>query len=391
MNSPLSIIVKPKPTNPMRRLRLGPGLDTPLRAAPALPFPGIPTLATATLERKKANRLLLWIGVAGLLHASLLIVAFVMNSLPAAQSQDAAIVIPVQILREQPVPDESAAPAAKALAESRSVDFAPSAQAVAPQVINPHVVAPAAMPVSAAKVEVQSVGTSLAPKNIAAAPMVQAATVSAVSAPSVGSVQPVSIQGAAAPTVVNPTQIDVPVGPSVGPKQVASASGTSVGTAPTATHIGGAGSSVKEGVASSRDVLGTTDGKPIASVNTRVGSGLLHGPGGTGTGQGSVYAPCQDRAEVKAYVESIKSRMYARWVLPPGAPNNRPVKLSFTLDASGSLLKVDTTQSSGHAGLDQSAMDALRAASPFPAMSENARCLTGTAIQGSFQSSAVNP
>ncbi len=375
----------------MRRLRLGPGLDTPLRVAPALPFPGMSGLTSATLERERATRLLLWIGLAGLLHASLLIVAFVMNSLPATSSRDEASAIPVQILRAEPVPDESAAPAAKARAESRSADFAPSAQAVAPQVINPHVVAPAAAAISAAKVEVQSVGAAMTPKNITTAPTVRAAAVSVVSAPAVGSAQPVNIQGVVTPSVVHPTQIDVAAGPSVGPKPIASASSTTIGTASTSTPVSVAGSSVKDGIVSNRDVLGASDGKPIGNVNTRVGDGLLHGPGGTGTGQGTATIPCQDRSEVKTYIESIKSRMYTRWVLPSGAPNHRPVKLAFTLDASGSLLTVNTTQSSGHAGLDQSAMDALRAASPFPAMSEDARCLAGTVIQGSFQSSVINP
>lgn len=383
-------IPKAKPTNPMRRLRLGPGLDAPLRTAPALPFPGITGVAGPASERQGKNRALLWVGIAGLLHASILVLALIVSALRADQVKEEAVVIPVQLLREEPVIDATPAPAPKALAESRSVDFAPAAQAVAPQVINPSVVAPAAAAVTAAKVDMNNVGTTVAPKNISAAPTVQAATVSAVNSVAVGSAQPVNIQGAAAPTIAGPTQISAPAGPSVGPKQVAGVSGTSIGTAPTATPIGGAGSSVKEGVVSGRDVAGTADGKPIANVNTQVGSGFLNGPGGTGTGQGGVLAPCQERPEVKAYIENIKSRMYARWVLPAGAPNHRPVKLAFLLDASGSLLKVEATQSSGHAGLDQSAMDALRAASPFPSMHDNARCLVGTAIQGTFQSSVVS-
>jgi len=46
----------------------------------------------------------------------------------------------------------------------------------------------------------------------------------------------------------------------------------------------GSGSSVREGIASNRDVLGSRDGAPLANVNTRVGQGFMRGDGGNGTG-----------------------------------------------------------------------------------------------------------
>ncbi len=382
MGSPLNIIPRRQPTNPMHRLRIGVGLDTPLSLCPALPFPG-----SQIPDPESQSKLWMSLGVAGLLHLSIFLIAFILNLMPVEIVEE-QVIIPVQLLRVQPVVDETPAPAPRALAERRSFDFAPAPPALAPQVINPQVVAQASPTVSAEKISMTNVGTVAAPKTVSNAPRVQAATVSAINSVARGSTQPVEVNASAAPALSGPVEIDAPVGPSVGPQKVEGVTGTSIGTAPTATNIGNAGSSVREGVASNRDVLGTPDGKPLANVNTRVGTGLMSGPGGSGTGQGGTNAPCLDRPEAQAYIEGVKKRMYARWLLPEGVPNNKPVKLAFSLDASGSLLKAETRKSSGSSDLDQSAVEALRAASPFPPMNPSARCLSGTTLSGTFTSRA---
>ena len=78
------------------------------------------------------------------------------------------VIIPVQILKDEPPPpkQEEPAPAPKALAERRSLDYAPAVQAVQPQIVNPRVVAEAAPAVSAEVLQMDAVSSVVAPKQI---------------------------------------------------------------------------------------------------------------------------------------------------------------------------------------------------------------------------------
>jgi hypothetical protein len=149
----------------------------------------------------------------------------------------------------------------------------------------------------------------------------------------------------------------------------------------------GSGSSVREGIASNRDVLGSPDGAPLANVATRVGEGFMRGDGGTGTGGG--VEDCLSRAEVQQYQEHVRQRMYARWVVPGDVAVNQKVQLRFALDASGSVMQAELV-SANDAGLGQSAVDALRSAAPFTAMPERVRCLARRKLIGTFSVPAVN-
>ncbi|NIU80493.1 MAG: hypothetical protein GWN71_45275, partial [Gammaproteobacteria bacterium] len=71
---------------------------------------------------------------------------FLTSLVPEEEEEE---IIKVQLIREIPVQAPDPAPARRAIAERRSVNFSPAAQAVAPQVVNPRVVAQAAPAVSA--------------------------------------------------------------------------------------------------------------------------------------------------------------------------------------------------------------------------------------------------
>jgi len=223
------------------------------------------------------------------------------------------------------------------------------------------------------------VSSVVAPKQInRAATVVE--HVSAVSSIVAARASAVDVGSAAGPVVRGPVRADLPAGPSAGPRQVSvAAGGTSTGTGRIA--IGG-GSSVREGVVSNRDVLGSPNGAPLASVDTKVGEGMLRGSGGSGESVVSETA-CFRKPEVQAYLSQVQNRTLERWVLPPSVSADQHVTLRFKLDVAGSASAVSLVRASDNA-LGLSAVDALRSASPFPAMPDSARCLVRVPITATF-------
>ena len=287
--------------------------------------------------------------------------------------------IEVQLLKETP---ETPAPARRALAERRAVNFAPALQAVKPQIVSPRVVAAASPALKAEALDMDAVNAVTAPTQVDTSVTV-VERVSAVASPIKARASRVDVVGARGPAVRGPTVIDGPVGASVGPKVVTAAKGTSIGTG---KLVIGGGSSVREGVLSSRDVLGSATGEPLASVDTKVGDGLLAGPGtgdGTGSGAGALDTSCYQKPAVLEYLGKVQDRMLSRWNLPPGVSSDQLVTLRFRLDVAGSASNVSLVKSDNNA-LGASAIDALRAASPFPPMSEESRCLSRVPIVGTF-------
>jgi TonB family protein len=249
--------------------------------------------------------------------------------------------------------------------------------------VNPRVIAEASPAVEAKALQMDAVSVSAAPQQIQAR-SVAVERVSVVNSAVRAHVSAVDVKGAVGPVVRGPTRIDAPVGPSVGPNRVEAApAGTTMGTAP--LQIGsGNGSSVREGVLSDRDVVGSPDGALIVSVDTTIGDSAYAGttPGGTGTNPVS-KSSCIQRPAVQSYLAEVKQRTYERWVLPPGVDAGRTVTLRFHLDVAGSASKVEIAKAEDNA-LGASAVDALRAASPFPPMPEEARCLAQVPIVGTF-------
>jgi TonB family protein len=372
-------IIRPRPRH-RRRRRIAAAFQPPADGhAAALTFP------IRFREPESSKRTLLTGTFATLLHLGVLVTLAVLASLaPAIQEE----LIPVQLLKEEPPAPEEPAPAPKALAERRPFDFAP-ARAVAPQVVNPNVMAEASPALKADALEMDSVASVVAPKQIERANTV-VERVSAVRSTAAARPTAVDVESVGAPAVRGPVKVDMPAGPSVGPRSVVVASTAS--TMGSATLDIGSGSSVREGVVSTRDVRGSTSGALLVSVDTEVGEGFLGGTGGTGTGTGgsrdSGPIRCNDRPEVQAYMAQIRARILDRWRLPPGVPVDEWVTLRFRLDVAGSASGVEVLKASDNA-LGASGVDAMRAASPFPPIPEGARCLARTGIRATFSSESV--
>ncbi len=385
-----------------RRLAFGPGAT----ALPAGSFPGF-----ANLE--DGDRRSRWVsgGLAAFVHGGLVagLLLYAWLNPPVIEE-----IIPVELLKEEapkpkppppvaklepkpapspspappketpaPVPKENPAPAPKALAERRTPTFAPQAQALPPQVVNPSVIAKAAPAIDAKKLE--GAGVAVAPREIAHPTSV--ASVSPLPSIAPAQASKIDLGGASAPALRGPIEAAAPVGQSAGPRQVVTSGGT-VGTGSEVANLGG--SSVREGIVTGRDVVGSPTGAPLASLDTRVGTGNLRGDGGTGSGQGGGGggAGCLETADARAYQEDVRTRMLSRWTLPDGVESNQTVRIRFKLDAAGSVLSAEVL-GGGDARLNASALDALRSASPFPPMADRVRCMAGEALVGSFRNARV--
>jgi TonB family protein len=367
---------RPKRRSPMRLRRAGAAFEKPARGgAAAVEFPGL-SLAEPEDRRRTIVSGSLAFGV----HAGAVGLLILIASLaPVIEEQ----LIPVQILKEEVKRDEPA-PAPKALAERRSSTYAPAVQSIQPQVINPRVIAEAAPSVSAEALQMDSVSSVAAPTQISRSATV-VERVSAVNSIVAARASNVDVRAVGGSVVRGPIQVEGPVGPSVGPRQVAVATGAP--TMGTGTLSIGSGSSVKEGVVTGRDVLGSPDGAPLVSIDTSVGEGNLRGSGGEGSSvlAGGAKTPneCMARNEVKQYLAEIEQRTISRWVLPPGIKSDQKVTLRFRLDVAGSATSVSIKQASDNA-LGASAVDALRAAAPFPPMPEAVRCLGMLEVTATF-------
>jgi hypothetical protein len=296
-------------------------------------------------------------------------------------------IIPVQLLREEvrpPPPPEEPAAAPKALAQRRNLPFAPAVQAVAPQIVNPRIIAEASPAVAAEALQMDAVATSRAPTDIQHQSLA-VERVSAVNTAVRARVAAVDVASAAGPVVRGPTRIAAPVGPSVGPRRVeAAAVGDTMGTAP--LQIGsGNGSSVRDGVLSDRDVIGSPGGALVVSVDTTIGDGPLGGtaPSGSGTAIPVTKSSCMEHPAVQSYLVDVRNRTLERWVLPPGVDAGSKVTLRFQLDVAGSASRVAIVAAQDNA-LGASAVDALRAAAPFQPMPDEVRCLARVPIVGTF-------
>jgi hypothetical protein len=355
----------------MRTRRFGPALEAgPAGAAPPEEFPGLASPESHKRSNTTAGLLSLFVhlGIFGLL----LLFAWL------APPEIIEEFLPVELVNE-PVPDSEPAPAPRAIAETRGA-FAPAAQAVPAQIITPSVIARAAPVAPAETLDMAAVSNVAAPRDVTRA-NVEAQHVSAVRSVAAASTSPIAV-APVAPALRGPIGVKAPVGPSVGPRQVVKR-GDTVGLA--APGALGTGSSVREGIASDRDVAGSPTGPRLASVNTRVGTGMMGGgTGGQGTGLGVTFEECSNRPEVVAYMDQIRERVLSRWVIPPGVAANQEVTLRFKLDAAGSATRVNLV-SAQDPKRGQSAVEALRSASPFPAMSDRVRCLAHDRINATFR------
>jgi TonB family protein len=326
-------------------------------------------------EPEQGKSILATGGLSTLLHLGILSLLFLFAALQPDLVEE---IIEVRLLKEKP--ERPPAPARRVLAERRSLDFAPAVQAVQPQIVNPRVIATAAPAIHAERLEVDALKATAAPTQVKRS-AINVDRVSAVTAVTGFQASKVEIDSNAGPAVRGPVRAVGPVGPSVGPRKVADTHGDTVGTG--SLGITG-GSSVRDGLVSARDVVGAPTGQVLVSVDTRVGDSDLAGPGGTGTGNraGGFDTECAARPDVLVYVELVKDRVYERWHIAAGTPNLE-VNLRFKIDVAGSATNVELISSLN--ALGAGAVDAMRAASPFPPMPDSARCLADKNLTMKFR------
>jgi hypothetical protein len=175
------------------------------------------------------------------------------------------------------------------------------------------VIAEAAPAVSAEALQMDSVTSVAAPTQISRSATV-VERVSAVNSIVAARASAVDVKAVGGSVVRGPIQVQGPVGPSVGPRQVAVAQGAP--TMGTGTLAIGGGSSVKEGLVTGRDVLGSPDGAPLVSIDTAVGDGTLRGSGGEGSsvlssGSGGETGRVPNKSEVQYLAKSSSARSRA--------------------------------------------------------------------------------
>jgi TonB family protein len=83
-----------------------------------------------------------------------------------------------------------------------------------------------------------------------------------------------------------------------------------------------------------------------------------------------------DAGDAGAYLDRVERRILAVWRLPEKL-NGRKVILRMHLERSGHVSNVRVEKSSGDKKFDDSAIEAVRTASPFPPVPESARIVVG--------------
>ena len=116
--------------------------------------------------------------------------------------------------------------------------------------------------------------------------------------------------------------------------------------------------------------------------------GSAQGDGASdGTGAAGIAASCIQRESVVHYYKQyVEKRTRAEWryfELPEGIDADARVSLHFVLDESGAASSVTVVDAPSPA-LGESCKQALVAASPFPSMDGDVRCLAGRKLSGTF-------
>ncbi len=316
--------------------------------------------------------------LSAILHA-LLIGALVFAASQVVEEEEETT-IDIVMPDELPGEDEPA-PSPVSVAEI-AANLAPAPMAVAPQIVNPTVIQNFSQPIQQARIDTAVVTPTVAPTEVAVR-SVSVENVAQVASPITATTVP-RIETYAGPAIKGPIQHSAPVGVVSGPRQVVSR-GSTLGTGgPDAL---GTGSSVSDGIASNRDVFGADVGQR-ASANTDLRNMDKAGRGTGGTGTGSLSTrECLALPEVQRYMAQIKDRTISRWSLPIGATTTE-VTLQFKLDVAGSASGIRFKET-GDKAVGESAVDALRAASPFQHMKGKVRCLANTPLIARFKNPTV--
>ncbi len=92
-----------------------------------------------------------------------------------------------------------------------------------------------------------------------------------------------------------------------------------------------------------------------------------HGTGGAESGSGGGISKGNVESRYKAYYSSIRDKVQEAWIYPEGFENRKvTIIVSVRIAKSGKLLDSWVNESSGTPRFDESLMDAIKKASPFP-------------------------
>lgn len=342
------------------------------------PAGGIPLpagdLPHLTLREPESTRTAILSGsISALLHC----LAIGFFALLAWMAPEITRVISVKIV-ELPGSDREPAPAPRQIVERQAM-ASPSLAARVQQAVQP--TAMAAQAVSAESLQMTEIDPSVSPAEVrrtqaTSAPVTALTSLTGprVSAAEMGIVQPVDLQLG---------DLTAPVLHQQGPRRVAQRTQVEAGAQQVVAVFDAVGKVDYEAVADAGEVSNAPIGS--ISIDTDVESGFASSGGGEGTELGT--ARCLESAYVHRYWETMQARTKVRWTIPQGTPPGTKVILRFELDASGTATKVeydDTVNSK----LGASAVAAMRAASPFPAMDDSVRCLAGMRLRATFDAPA---
>ena len=353
-------------------------LREPLPAGPAGETPSL-TLR----EPESARSALISGGLSAFLHLGLFGAIVVAAWL--APPETIRKLIPVEIIREKPGSNEAPAPARpRVLRRSRPRTMAAQRPRAVPRVAPRAPLQPAVQPIDAQAIQVQNLDPLKAPTELrrrrvtsrqvtvrrtAASPQATAAQVSAVD--------------------VRPTDLNAPQVDFDGPRQIVPGAQVVIGAPEAFTDLSDPDPADYQ--AAAPDAVFTSEGDVDGSaysaieIDTDLDLEFVDGGvvGGTGTAVGVV--PCMQSAFVVRYNAILKQRVLARWTVPPGFSPGEEVVLIFQLDSSGAATSIEFKGDVDPA-LGQSAVAAMRAASPFPPMDDNVRCLAEIRLRGTFSS-----
>jgi len=120
---------------------------------------------------------------------------------------------------------------------------------------------------------------------------------------------------------------------------------------------------------------GTGAGPFGVAGGSKSGSGITGGGTGSGTGGGSTTGlKGMPAADYNNYLNQLKKRVESVWKYPENVSGVQKVAIRFALDRAGKLTLSEVLDSSD-SRLNTSALDAIRRASPFPAMPESLKDL----------------
>jgi TonB family protein len=130
---------------------------------------------------------------------------------------------------------------------------------------------------------------------------------------------------------------------------------------------------------------GTGAGPYGVPGGSRSGTGLTGGGTGVGTGGGSSTGlKGLPSADYNQYLSQLKKRVESVWKYPDNVTGVQKVAVRFALDRAGKLTLAEVLESSD-SRLNLSALEAMRRASPFPAIPESLKDLANEPLIMRFE------